>query len=298
VSRRRWLFCALAPAVAGIGVLAYARFVEPRWLRVRAWEVQLPGLKADWDGYRIVQLSDIHVGGPGVRLATLRRAVQRAVGLRPDLVCLTGDFMHRGRWQLSGEWLFEPLVEQAPTYAVLGNHDHLASAEDAAIIADSLRRQGVTVLSNESAFIGPPGAEEVVVGLDDPVSGYADLAASVQSKAEGKTALLLLTHAPDVCEQVPRGWFRLALAGHTHGAQIRLSPFKRLSWLQLGLSEISSEYPRGFYDLDGMQLYVNQGLGMSVLPFRLGARPEVTLLVLRCDSGSKQGPRWRPIVDG
>lgn len=283
------------PVASGLGLLAYARFVEPRWLRVRAWEVALPELPAAWNGFRIVQLSDFHAGGPGVRLDTLRRAVQQAVALRPNLIVLTGDFMHIGRWRLDAEGLFEPLARAAPTYAVLGNHDFLSGDDNADVTVEAMRRQGVTLLRNQSALIGPAGSEQLLVGVDDWLSGKSDLLAAVERKPEGMAPLLLLCHEPDMVDQLPRGWFRLLLAGHTHGAQIRLSPFEHLSWLQLGISEIESNYPRGFYQVEGTLLYVNQGLGMSELPLRFAARPEVTLLVLRPGALGRDGEPWRQL---
>ncbi|MGI8550855.1 MAG: metallophosphoesterase [Dehalococcoidia bacterium] len=292
----RWLRWTPLPLGLGFGLLAYARFVEPRWLQVRRWEVELPGLAPAWDGYRIVQLSDFHVGGPGVSLRTLRRAFERAIALRPDLIVLTGDFMHHGRWRLEGEGLFEPLSQAAPAFAVLGNHDHLSNEDDTILVADGLRRQGITVLRNEWALVGPPGAEGVVVGLEASTKGHPDLLAAVATKPEGMAPLLLLTHVPDIIDQIPEGWFRLALAGHTHGAQIRLSPFEQLSWLQLGITENQSNYPRGFYQRNGLVLYVNRGLGMSEWPLRFGARPEITLLVIRRTNGmGRQHKPWRPV---
>lgn len=291
--RRAALAIGLGVPALGAVALLYARLIEPRWLSLRAWELTLPDLPPAWDGLRLVQLSDFHVGGPGVSVATLRRAVRYAAGLRPDLVLLTGDFMHGGRWQASGEDLFRPLAEAAPAYAVLGNHDHRASEADAALIAERLVRQGVTVLRNDLALAGPATAPLVICGLDDWVTGHDDLAAAVRDKPDGMAPLLLLTHAPDIVDRIPAGWFRLALAGHTHGAQIRLSPFEHLSWLQLGIAEIASHYPRGFYEVKGLVLYVNRGLGMSDLPLRFMARPEVTLITLRRAEGPVRGRPWR-----
>jgi predicted MPP superfamily phosphohydrolase len=287
---RPWLAGSAAVVSAGAGALAYARWAEPRWLMLRTWELALPQLPSAWDGFRIAQLSDFHVGGPGMSLPTLREAVRRTAALRPDLIVLTGDFMDRGRWRLEGEGLFEPLARAAPTYAVLGNHDFLSGDDNAAVVAEGLRRQGVTVLRNESALAGPAASRQVIVGVDDWASGHADMLRSVEGKPEGMAPFLLLCHEPDIVDTLPRGWFQLVLAGHTHGAQIRLSPFRRLSWLEFGISEIHSRYPRGFFRVNDTVLYVNQGLGMSELPLRFGARPEVTLLGLR--SRPSDAPAW------
>lgn len=289
----RWAALSLA---AGAALLVYARYVEPRWLRLRAWHVALPDLPPTWGGFRIVQLSDFHVTGPGVQCRTLQRAIRQAITLKPDLIVLTGDYMHRGRWRRQGEGLFEPLAAAAPTYAVLGNHDYRSSEADADRVAESLRRQGIRVLRNQGALVGPAGSERFLVGLDSWSTGHADLLQAVAEKPPGTVPLLVLCHEPDVIDTLPQGWFRLALAGHTHGAQIRLSPFARFSWLRFSIAEISSRYPRGFFTRGSLVLYVNQGLGMSELPLRFGARPEVSLFVLRRGGDNDKRP-WQPLRD-
>src|SRR5687767_7593237 len=115
-----------AVAISGLaaaGLLGYAYLVEPRWLQVARWSVRIPNLPPDWEGLRIVHLTDFQMGMWLQSRSVIRHAIDTAVSLQPDLIVLTGDFVHQGRWNGDDD-LYRPLVRAAPTFAVLGNHDH------------------------------------------------------------------------------------------------------------------------------------------------------------------------------
>ncbi len=98
---------------------------------------------------------------------------------------------------------------------------------------------------------------------------------------------------PDAADYAPEGWIPLIVAGHTHGAQVRLSPLRRLSWLKLASGVMETKYPRGWFEVHGGLLYVNRGLGLSNLPIRFAATPEVALFVLTNGRALDEGERWR-----
>jgi predicted MPP superfamily phosphohydrolase len=208
-----------------------------------------------------------------------RRAIEAAVALRPDVILLTGDFVHHGRWNGDGD-LYRPLSRAAPTFAVLGNHDHLGSTADTAAIVHALQQQGVVVLTNSHAWFEFRGESWVIVGVDDFATGHTDLLSAITGIPRDSRLLALLTHVPDVADLAPPGWFPLIVAGHTHGAQLHLSPFRRLPWLRISGGARRAPYLRGWYQSAGGPLYVNRGLGLSNLPLRFGARPEIALFVL------------------
>jgi predicted MPP superfamily phosphohydrolase len=279
-------------AAAGAALLAYAHLVEPRRLTVERWTVRIPDLPPAWEGMRIVHLTDFQIGMWGEARSLPRRAIRAAIALRPDLVFLTGDFVDDGRWT-SRAAIFRPLTERAACYAVLGNHDHQRTAADTEAIVAALRAQGVTVLMNEHVELSRQGETWQIVGIDDLATEHADLLAAITGIPRNRRLLALLTHVPEGADYAPDGWFPLMVAGHTHGGQIRLSPLRRLSWLRLADGVLETKYPRGWFEVRGGLLYVNRGLGMSNLPLRFGAPPEVALLVLTGGAQLPAGVRWQ-----
>lgn len=292
--RRDWKPLLAATASGAAALLAYAHLIEPRWLSVERWAVRQPELPDAWEGMRVVQLSDLQFGMWGQDESVTRRAVARAASLRPDLVALTGDFVHKGRWTLPGN-LFTPLTRIAPVYAVLGNHDHEATAADTAMIVAGLRAQGVRVLVNEHQALEWRGASRTLVGIDDFATEHADLVRAVTGITPGTRLLMLLTHVPDAAANPPPGWFPLILAGHTHGGQVRLPLLERNRWFRERIALLDSVFPRGWYKVASGLLYVNRGIGMSDLPLRFRSRPEVTLFVLSQGSALPPGADWARI---
>lgn len=270
----------------GLGAigLGYARFVEPRRLQVKRYRLSVPDLPAGLEGVTIAHLTDFHVGMRGTQAATLRRAVTWATGQRPDLTLLTGDFTHDGVWRRGAD-LFAGLAEVSRVYAVLGNHDHLASDAASAEIVRRLESQGVVVLSNAHAEVAVRGGRMLLVGVDDPHLDKDNLGLAMRGVAgerERERPAILLGHVPDIVEQAAPGRFALTVAGHTHGGQMRFSPWKRFTPLEVPMvvGDLDSGYPRGTHVVDGNPLLVSNGLGVSGVPLRFLAPPQVAIVTV------------------
>ncbi len=283
---RRASIGAAAALALGVTAASYAYAIEPRRLQTVRYRLGVAGLPAALDGVRIAHLTDFHVGMEGTRRSTLRRAIGRVRAEGVDLAALTGDFTHNGVWERGAD-LFRPLTEICPTYAVLGNHDHLANEVATQGIVHRLRDQGVCVLRNQHADVPVrQGAGRIlIVAVDDPRLGYDDLDRAmrgVPAHAEPDRPAILLGHVPDIVEQAPPGRFALTLAGHTHGGQLRFSPLKRFTPLELPMiaGDLDSHYPRGTHVVNGNPLFVNNGLGVSGVPFRFLAPPQVAFFTL------------------
>ncbi len=267
--------------------VAYAGGIERHWLDVTQHRVPMRGLPPEWDGVRIVQLTDLHLSIAGAPRSMIERAVATAVALKPDLIVLTGDYFHDGIPRSLD--LLAPLVEAAPTMAVLGNHDYLQRRIGANLIARELARQGITVLRNDLIAFVHHGVAGIVVGFDDDDTGPGADVDGIVARMQGKSPSLVLVHEPDAIERFPPAWASLTLSGHTHGAQIRLSPIRTFDWIEWPISGMQSEYPRGWFDVRGNRLYVSRGLGVSRLPLRFAARPELACftLTLASDTGDE-----------
>lgn len=279
--RRGILAIAGGLGTVGLGMLGYAYAIEPRRLQQLRYRLGVAELPPSLDGLVVAHLTDFHVGMSGTRRSTLRRAVDIATAWRPDVVALTGDFVHDGRWMPSAG-LFRDLAAATPTFAVLGNHDHADTPAATDKIVAALREQGVVVLRNEHRVVPVRDGrgEIVLVAVDDPSEGRDDLAAAMAGlprERDLERPAILLGHAPDIVDRAPNGRFALTLAGHTHGGQLRSSPFKRRTPLDVSMAAggLDSSYARGALVVNGNPLFVNSGLGLSGVPFRFLAPPQV-----------------------
>jgi len=282
ITRRRFL---RAGAVGAAGIALYAGEIERHWIEVTHCDVHLPGMAAEFDGFRIAQLSDIHMD-EFTEPFFVRDAVARINRLRPDAVFLTGDFVtaefasdtfaEGAAWQCAN--LLAGL-ECPARYAVFGNHDVLISET---AVGEALRDNGVAVLRNSCLPLERGQARLWLAGVDDPLEGEPDPDAALPAaiRNQPREPVILLCHAPDYADdllKLPAGQaVDLMLSGHTHGGQVRLPllpPFQ--------LPPLGRKYVEGWFHLGRMQLYVNRGLGTVGVPFRLDCPPEITLFTLR-----------------
>jgi predicted MPP superfamily phosphohydrolase len=264
---------ALGAAALGAGGLLYARAVEPEWIEVSSVAVTLPRLPRSFRGYRLVQVSDIHVD----RWMT-RDRLAGVVGLvneqRADLVALTGDYVTHGYRRRAADLAsgLGALRGRDGVVAVLGNHDHWL---DARFARDVLRDSGVIELSNSAHAVRRGEDILHVAGVDDYWTGHARLEA-VLGQLPPDGAAILLAHEPDFADLSARtGRFDLQISGHSHGGQVRLplvgAPV---------LPPFGQKYPLGLYRVGDMLQYTNRGVGMLAPHIRLNCRPEITVFTL------------------
>lgn len=261
-----------------MGGLFYARRVEPERVVVERVSLTLPRLAPAFDGYRIVQISDVHLDG-WMTARRLRRVVDLANEQRPDLISLTGDFVTRSPFYSTAHLaplLVGPLAElRAPdgVLAVLGNHDNRAGAK---AIRRALRDAGIVELDNRVRTLKRGGDALHVAGVDSFYMGLDRLDLVLEGLPDRGCAVLL-AHEPDFAdESAATGRFDLQLSGHSHGGQVRL-PFLG----PLALPAFGRRYPAGLYELDGMRLYTNRGVGVTLARLRANCPPEITVLTLR-----------------
>lgn len=265
------LFAALV--VFGALVMGYAFAVEPNWLRVDRLAVESTRLPSSFAGYRIVQMSDLHL----YRFNSsekIRSAVDLALGLKPDLVVLTGDFVSSLREGEASELTRELSRLTAPdgVYAVLGNHDMWT---DSAVVTAALERANITVLNNRAVPLRRGMDTLFLAGLGDVWEDQANLPLALNGIPDS-APVVMLVHEPDYADVVSRDpRVILQLSGHVHGGQVRFPGLQPLVTPLLG-----KKYMEGLYQVNDMQLYITRGVGVTFPPFRLFCRPEVSLLVL------------------
>ena len=279
--RRTARRAAIAAAVLGAGGLVYAREIEPRRIEIVRLEPVLPRLAAAFDGYRIVQIGDLHLDD-WARPAYLDRIAGMVNAERPDLVVVTGDFASYSAERLDTDRLVRALGRlRAPdgVLAILGNHDYLT---DVKLIRHCIREAGLTELLNETVTLRRGGAALHVSGIDDVMEGRSRLDLVLRDVPEDGAAVLL-AHEPDFADvSAACGRFDLQLSGHSHGGQVRVPLLGRAV-----LPPFSQRYTRGLHRVGGMLLYTNRGLGTVHTRLRFGCRPEITTLTLRSGTAER-----------
>jgi len=275
-------------AVAAAGAPGYATLVEPWSIKVREYTIPIEGLPRSLDGLRIVQVSDTHLG-PWIPESFVVEAYRKALELGPDLIVLTGDHVHDGTSenQRAAE-LCRPLVEGCPmgVIGVLGNHDWWGDGE---LMSMALRDVGVRMIDNDRVWIDPVSRSVVgadsgfgmaVVGLGDLTDGVVDVDRAFRD-VEAGTPRLVLAHNPDTAEiyvltQQDSPRVDLMISGHTHGGQVRV-PF-------LGTPIVPSwygqKYSGGLVEGPAFRVLISRGVGMSMLPVRVGVPPEISVITL------------------
>ena len=274
--RRHWVAFRRLLGLFGVGLRLsglYQRGVRNALdIKLKRIELEFENLPSEFDGFRILQLSDPHVdflAGP------FDTALELISGERVDLCVLTGDYRKR----VSGPFehilpAFEKLVTRSRArngiYAILGNHD-------SADMAEAFENLGIDVLINETRSLQRGEAQIHVTGTDDVHYYYTDAArVALETAPEGfKIALI---HSAELADVAAGAGFSLYLAGHTHGGQVCLPG---------GIPIITHmschrRYASGLWRHGSMTGYTTTGIGVSGLPVRFNTRGEVVLITLRC----------------
>lgn len=281
----RWgLLSLLVPPV----VIAYGTLVERNRFEVKEVVLELDDLPESFDGYRIVHLSDIHARSFSRRAKQMQKAVDMINGTGPDLVAFTGDLITMVPEELD---IITPALGRIKAkdgvFSVLGNHDYcmysdLPSEAKEKHLEELIAREkslGWIVLMDENRFIRKGNDSIAVIGVQNTsASVHFPSKGDLKKASEGTEGAfrIVLTHDPMHWESEILGQnYPLTLSGHTHAMQLSL-----FGWSP---SSLMFKHNKGLYTSDsGTQyLYVNVGLGETIFPARIGARPEITLITLK-----------------
>jgi hypothetical protein len=264
---------ALAAYLTALAVGLWAVVVRRRWVRVRVVDVPVEGLAPALDGYRIAQMSDLHIGSLCPR-ARADRWVDRVNRLDVDLVALTGDYVTSGvRFHQDIAGALSRLRGRDGVVAVMGNHDYFGDGEP---LIGLLRAGGVRVLRNERMRVDRDGGALTIAGVDDIWTRRTNIAKTLDGWAGGEP-LVVLAHDPKLFLELAGRGADLVLSGHTHWGQVAV-PFLST---RVNLSRFAERFHAGLYREGASTLWINPGLGTTGPPIRLGTAPEVTILRLR-----------------
>ena len=277
----------LTLAVVSIVMIIYGSFIGRTQFDVKEVTYSSSKLPSSFDGYRIVQLSDIHIGSWQGNASAIQNLVNLVNEQHPDLIAFTGDLVNHRAIELNDfQHILAGLKAKDGVYSILGNHDYgpyfrwKNKQEQDDNLSDLQQRQaamGWKLLNNSHTILIQGNDSIALIGVENegepPFSQYADLPKAMQG-TEGMFQILL-SHNPTHWrrEVLPESDIDLMLAGHTHAMQLKLGNYSPSSYIYPEWSGMYLEGTRG--------LYVNVGIGYVGLPFRFGAWPEITVLTLR-----------------
>ncbi|HEY1052363.1 MAG TPA: metallophosphoesterase [Prosthecobacter sp.] len=272
-SRRSILHTLTALAAASAAPAAFA--ADRKRLVVERVEIKVPGLPHAMDGFRIAQISDLHLQ-PFTTEADIQETVRICNSLKPDMVAMTGDFVtHTARPAPVLAELVSYLEAPHGVYASLGNHDFESGAPQ---VIKALTERKIPVLRNETKVIHTDKGILYLGGIDSVYTNKPDVRKTLQ---DWKTTqpLVLMMHEPDAADVISAAGVKaLQLSGHTHGGQL---VFRGKAPAYFRRARFGKKYLAGRYTLGGLEMYVNRGIGCVGVPWRVGAPPEVTEITLR-----------------
>jgi hypothetical protein len=281
----------IALTVFVVVTMLISAYITPRNFEVTHVKVPIKDLPASFEGYKIVQISDIHLGSWNKKYKKIKQVVKLVNEQKADIVVFTGDMVNN----FSGEaetWTpyFREMQAQDGKYAVLGNHDYgdyiewkseFERKENFDKIKQHIRDFGFRLLLNESVYLKKDTDSILLVGVENWGKAekyrYSDLRKALRAE-NSNVPKILLSHDPTHWEAEVLGKqdIALTLAGHTHAAQLGLKIGDRL----FSPASLAFKYWYGLYSANNQYLYVNRGVGYIGLPMHIGVRPEITVIEL------------------
>ena len=280
-------YIALVLSLFTMGYLLFGATIGKRFFQVKEVSIESKDIPEGFDGYRIIQLSDMHVGSWEKDTRAMQKAVEIILRQNPDLIVFTGDLVNNLASELDPFMsVFSQLKAKDGVYSVLGNHDYSTyikweTPEEQEAELESLKakqaQMGWQLLNNRHVKLYQGNDSIALIGVENSGSHPFPDHAKLKEAMAGTEGMfkILLSHDPSHWrrEVLPETDIQLMLSGHTHAMQTKIFGFTPAQFI----------YPEndGLYQEGDQMLYVNVGLGFLLYPMRLGAWPEITLLTLR-----------------
>ena len=282
----------VALSIIAVVIMLISAYITPRNFDVVKVNITIPNLPAAFDGYKIVQLSDIHLGSWNRKFKKLYPVIKLVNEQNADIIVFTGDMVNNFANEAQG-WkpYFLELKSKSGKYAVLGNHDYGdytewksydERMENRRMIKQYIRDFGFRMLLNENVYLRKGSDSLMLVGVENWGKSvqfrYSDLSKALVGTPPSSPKILL-SHDPTQfdAEIAGRKDIVLTLSGHTHAAQLGMKIGKHL----FSPASLVFKYWSGLYKVNNQYIYVNRGIGYIGLPMHIGVRPEITVIELR-----------------
>ncbi len=269
-NRKKYIKSAIVLLIV-IALLLFCSY-QNRHLETTYYTYKAEHLDAEFDGYRIVQISDLHNAKFG---KDNQKLVDRIRECEPDMIVLTGDLVDSNHTNVDRAVQFvDEIVKICPVYYVTGNHEYWLDTSEYEKLMDGLASVGVIILDDQVVEISRGDAKFRLVGLDDKSLADGTLEALLSDEKE---LTVVLAHEPQYFARYAGTGVDLVLSGHAHGGQFRL-PF--VGGIVAPDQGFLPEYTAGEYYMNGTEMIVSRGLGNSVIPVRLFNYPEIVCVEL------------------
>lgn len=278
--KQKYIKLAIALSIV-IVIILFCNF-QNKHLETTHYTYAAEKLGVDLDGYRIVQISDLHNAKFG---KNNQKLVDRIRECEPDMIVLTGDLVDSNHTNVDRAVQFvDEIVKICPVYYVTGNHEYWLEKSEYDELMDGLIGAGVVILDDQVVEISMGDAKFRLVGLDDKSLADGTLGTLLNNAqnvayedSEKKEFTVVLAHEPQYLARYASSGVDLVLSGHAHGGQFRL-PF--VGGIVAPDQGFFPEYTAGEYYMDGTEMIVSRGLGNSVIPVRLFNFPEIVCVEL------------------
>ena len=275
-------------------LMLVSAYITPYHFEVTHTNVNIKSLPVGFNNYKIVQISDIHLGSWGNDTTKLSTIIDLVNKENPNLIIFTGDMVNNFATETK-DWkdIFLKLKAKNAKFAILGNHDYgdytlwktkNMRLENQQLIKKAITSFGFQLLLNESVYLKSNNDSILLVGVENwgktGATRYSDLNKALTGSSPEEIKILL-THDPNHWEAEVLGHkdIVLTLSGHTHAAQAGIKIGKKL----FSPASFVFKYWAGLYKVNNQQLYVNRGVGYIGLPIFIGVRPEITVLTLKAE---------------
>jgi predicted MPP superfamily phosphohydrolase len=281
-------------------VIVHGIFRTLYLFQVKHLTIDFENLPQAFNGLKVVHISDLHLGSFNYKYHVLDRAIKLINHLEADYIFFTGDLVNNFAWELKGwENTLRKLSGKKGKYAVLGNHDYGDYSEwdspekkqrNFELIKYFFKKIDFKLLLNESVVIEKADQKIAIAGVENwghpPFKQYGDLEKTIAA-VKVIPFKILLSHDPTHWKEevIHDTDIALTLSGHTHGMQAGIN-LKNRAWSPI---QYKYEHWSGLYQVGQQFLYVNHGLGWLGFPGRLGMRPEITSIELKCDTKKQIG---------
>jgi predicted MPP superfamily phosphohydrolase len=271
------IFQNLIKTIIGISIVGFIFFgycyLETRWIKTNKIEIHSPEIPGSFNGKKIVFISDIHHGSY-FSIERVSSLVNRINKLKPDIIVLGGDYVHRERKYIQPVFdEFRKLKSKYGIFAVLGNHDHWESAD---LTRKMMIINGIKICDNQSYWL-KIAADSIKIGGVGDLWEDVQIPANTLDDVKQSDFCILISHNPDYLENIKTDLIDLSLSGHTHGGQMTLFGM----WAPILPSEFGQKYRYGLINSGKMQSYISSGIGTITPPLRFFCRPEIVLITLK-----------------
>lgn len=271
MNRRNFLKIGCFGGAAAL-LASYPVFIERSLVQINNYRIPVPFLPKAFNGFRIVHLSDLHMGFL-VSESFIERVIKKSNSMEPDLIVCTGDYVHARNSTKEIDTVWPKLMKLKAThgvFSILGNHDHWANTEKS---LQWLERSGQNIRHKCKPIY--KGKDRIVIGGTGDYWEDKLNIDSCFSKSDDGDCRILLTHNPDAIDTEFETPLSLTLSGHTHGGQVSI-PFYGPPVLPVK----NKRYSSGLIKTQKGNLFISKGIGWTIYPIRFNCYPEIAVLEL------------------